>query len=127
MRGYYTIVLSLTLPDVMAYTLTSKSQVTLPKAIRDHLRVAPGDAVDFRIAADGTVRVDPLRSPGRADLRRAASAAAHFDKLRGIGGASGQEGTDALMSLLRGSDEDAADPGFADPGCVAPAIAARRR
>ena len=111
----------------MAYTLTSKSQVTLPKAIRDHLRVAPGDSVDFRIAADGTVRVDPLRSPGRADLRRVASAAVHFDRLRGIGGASGQAGTDALMSLLRGSDEDAADPGFADPGCAAPAITARRR
>lgn len=109
-------------PVAMAYTLTSKSQVTLPKAIRDHLRVAPGDSVDFRIAADGTVRVDPLRVPGRADRRRAAAAAAHFDKLRGVGRSSGTAGTDDLMRLLRRYGEDAADPGFA-----VPVTAARRR
>lgn len=106
----------------MAYTLTSKSQVTLPKAIRDHLRVSPGDAVEFRIVADGTVRVEPLRPPGPAESRRLASARSRFDKLRGSGGANGEAGTDALMRLLRGYDEDAADPGFG-----APAPSARRR
>lgn len=97
----------------MAYTLTSKSQVTLPKAIRDHLRLAPGDAVDFRIVADGTVRVEPLR--GRAASRQLASARSRFDKLRGCGAASGETSTDELMRLLRGYDEDAADPGFGAP------------
>ena len=106
----------------MAYTLTSKSQVTLPKAIRDHLRVSPGDAVDIRIVADGTVRVEPRRPPGRGEQRKLASAKTRFDKLRGSGGHSGEAGTDALMRLLRGYDEDAADPGFATP-----AAAARRR
>jgi antitoxin PrlF len=40
-----------------AATLTSKGQLTLPKTVRDHLRVATGDAVDFIIGADGEVRV----------------------------------------------------------------------
>ena len=102
----------------MAYTLTSKSQVTLPKTIRDHLRVAPGDAVEFRIVADGTVRVEPMPSPGQTDRRLVAAAKARFDKLRGRGGASGEASTDALMRLLRGYEEDAADPGFAAPGPV---------
>lgn len=106
----------------MGYTLTSKSQVTLPKTIRDHLRVAPGDAVEFRIVADGTVRVEPAQSPGPADRRRVAAAKARFEKLRGRGGASGEPSTDALMRLLRGYQEDAADPGF-----VAPAPTRRRR
>ncbi len=38
-------------------TLTSKGQLTLPKKIREHLKVATGDAVDFVIGADGEVRV----------------------------------------------------------------------
>ena len=36
----------------MGCTLTTKSQVTLPKAIREHLKVAPGDAVEFRIVVE---------------------------------------------------------------------------
>lgn len=99
----------------MPYTLTSKSQVTVPKAIRDHLRVAPGDAVDFRIVADGTVRVEPSGSRKRVDVRRLNSAKARFEKLGGSGGHSGEASSDALMRLLRGYDEDAADPGFASP------------
>ena len=40
-------------------TVTSKGQITLPKKVRDHLRVQAGDAVDFVIGADGDVRVRP--------------------------------------------------------------------
>lgn len=40
-----------------AATLTSKGQLTLPKKVRDHLKVAAGDAVDFVIGGDGEVRV----------------------------------------------------------------------
>lgn len=95
----------------MPYTLTPKAQVTLPKAIRDHLRVAPGDAVEFRIVADGSVRVEPA-APVADAPRRLAAARTKFSKLRGRGGRSGTTDTDALMRLLRGYDEDAADPGL---------------
>ena len=111
----------------MGYTLTTKSQVTLPKAIRDHLKVAPGDKVEFRIAADGSVRVDPLRAKRETANTATAKALAKFTKLRGIGGRSGEPDTDRLMALLRGYDEDATDPGFASVPSGAPAPARRRR
>ena len=38
-------------------TLTSKGQITLPKKVREQLRVQTGDAVDFVIGADGEIRV----------------------------------------------------------------------
>jgi antitoxin PrlF len=40
-------------------TLTSKGQVTLPKAIRDLLRLDTGDRVDFVVKEDGTVVLRP--------------------------------------------------------------------
>ena len=40
-------------------TLTSKGQLTLPKAIRDLLRLAAGDRVDFIVKDDGTVVLRP--------------------------------------------------------------------
>jgi len=40
-------------------TLTSKGQLTLPKAIRDLLRLTAGDRVDFVISEDGTVVLRP--------------------------------------------------------------------
>ena len=104
----------------MAYTLTAKSQVTLPKSIRDHLRVAPGDAVNFRIVADGSVRVEPTAPPAKSQARELKAAHRRFDALRGRGGHGGTAGTDELMRLLRGYDEDAADPGFA-PAAAQPA------
>lgn len=40
-------------------TLTSKGQLTLPKAIRDLLRLGTGDRVDFVVKDDGTVVLRP--------------------------------------------------------------------
>ena len=40
-------------------TLTSKGQLTLPKAIRDLLRLGVGDRVDFIVKDDGTVVLRP--------------------------------------------------------------------
>ncbi|MFT7624993.1 MAG: antitoxin PrlF [Myxococcota bacterium] len=42
-----------------ATTITSKGQVTLPKAIRDAMGVRPGDRVRFTRRSDGTVVVEP--------------------------------------------------------------------
>ena len=38
-------------------TLTSKGQLTLPKVIRERLRVRAGDHVDFIVQDDGTIVV----------------------------------------------------------------------
>lgn len=40
-------------------TITSKGQITLPKAVRDALGVDTGDRVAFRIEEDGRVIVEP--------------------------------------------------------------------
>jgi AbrB family looped-hinge helix DNA binding protein len=40
-------------------TLTSKGQVTIPKAVRDELGLRVGDKVAFRVLEDGTVVVEP--------------------------------------------------------------------
>ena len=41
----------------MSYTLTTKSQVTVPKAIRQHLHVLPGESIDYEPLPDGSVRM----------------------------------------------------------------------
>jgi AbrB family looped-hinge helix DNA binding protein len=42
-------------------TITVKGQTTLPKPIRDHLGLKPGDRVKFFIHPDGTVVILPTR------------------------------------------------------------------
>lgn len=37
--------------------LTSKGQITIPAALRDHLALHPGDRLAFDISEDGTVTV----------------------------------------------------------------------
>ena len=44
----------------MEATLTSKGQVTIPKAVRDALHLRSGDRLDFILEVDGTVRVLPI-------------------------------------------------------------------
>jgi len=39
-------------------TITSKGQITLPKAVRDALGVAPGDRVAFHVDDEGHVTVE---------------------------------------------------------------------
>ena len=41
----------------MSYALTVKSQVTVPKAIRQHLHVLPGQSIDYEPLPDGSVRM----------------------------------------------------------------------
>jgi len=48
-------------------TLTSKGQTTVPKEIRDHLNLQPGDRIEFVIEQDGRVVIVPA-SFDAADL-----------------------------------------------------------
>lgn len=43
----------------MESALSIKGQVTIPKAMRDHLHLAPGDRVKFFLNPDGTVVILP--------------------------------------------------------------------
>jgi antitoxin PrlF len=43
----------------MESALSIKGQATIPKAIRDHLRLKPGDRVKFFIHPDGSVVILP--------------------------------------------------------------------
>jgi antitoxin PrlF len=45
----------------MEAAVTSKGQITIPKSIREHLRVKAGDRVKFFIHPDGTVVLLPKR------------------------------------------------------------------
>ena len=72
-------------------TVTVKGQVTIPKAVREHLGLKPGSEVRFRRAADGSIVLEATKKaaqPGR------------FQTLRGHAG----EGmsTDEIMALTRG-------------------------
>lgn len=75
----------------MATKLTSKGQVTIPKPVRDHLGIAPGSEVEFRLAADGNIvieKADGTRPPSR------------FAKLVGVAGPG--LSTDEIMAITRG-------------------------
>jgi AbrB family looped-hinge helix DNA binding protein len=77
----------------MTTTLTSKGQVTIPKKVRDALKIGPGSAVEFAVNAAGEVIV---RKSGVKILPRRD----RFDAVRGKAQIRWQ--TDELMALLRG-------------------------
>ena len=47
----------------MQATITSKGQVTVPKAIREQLHLRPGDKLDFLLDEGGGLRVEPVTEP----------------------------------------------------------------
>jgi len=74
-------------------TVTSKGQVTIPKRIRDLLRVKSGDRIDFDVDASGRVLVRPggtdvralkgiLHRPGRRPVKLEVMEAAIAKSLR---------------------------------------------
>ena len=56
----------------MVSTLTSKGQTTIPVEVRRHLRLKPGDKVEFVIDEQGNVHLRPVRYPTVASLSGAA-------------------------------------------------------
>jgi AbrB family looped-hinge helix DNA binding protein len=63
-------------PGVMESAITVKGQATIPKAIREHLGLKPGDRVKFFVHPDGSVVLLPkvptaaLRGIVRSGRRR---------------------------------------------------------
>jgi AbrB family looped-hinge helix DNA binding protein len=83
----------------MATTVTVKGQVTLPKKVRDAAGIRPGDRVEVRATASGTVIIE---KPGAVDDYKARLyALAKRRLIRGIT-------TDEIMKELRG--DPAEDP-----------------
>jgi AbrB family looped-hinge helix DNA binding protein len=46
--------------DMAASTLTTKGQLVIPKAIRDRLKLEPGDRLDFIVQEDGDLVLRPV-------------------------------------------------------------------
>ena len=77
----------------MSYALTVKSQVTVPKAIRQHLHVLPGQAIDYEPLPDGSVRMTAALKPAEDNP---------FLKFVGIG--IRRRPTEEIMRETRGED-----------------------
>jgi antitoxin PrlF len=45
----------------MLATVTFKGQVTVPKLIRERLKIEPGTQLDFKVNDDGSMSVRPLK------------------------------------------------------------------
>ncbi len=72
-------------------TVTVKGQVTIPKAVRDHLGIVPGTEVRFRRAEDGSVVIEPVGTP---------KPQSRFAKFLGHAGPG--PSTDEIMEMTRG-------------------------
>ncbi|NLD70961.1 MAG: AbrB/MazE/SpoVT family DNA-binding domain-containing protein [Limnobacter sp.] len=83
----------------MATTMTVKGQVTIPKKVRDALRLSPGDGVEFAVNAQGEIVV---RKAGRRAVGTSVAANDRFAAARGK--AEVKWRTDELMALLRDPD-----------------------
>ena len=80
----------------MATLVSSKGQVTIPKAVRDLLGIKPGNAVAFEMDRDGRVIVSKVGTHGRRRHPR------WVEKIRGSAGPGMT--TDEIMALTRGDD-----------------------
>ena len=83
--------------------VTTKGQVTIPKAIRERLRIVPGSEVDFVSAKDGVRLVAVNRSPSKEKKAR------RFRRMLGkLAGTLDLDGmtTDEYIEWIRGPRED---------------------
>ena len=77
----------------MQTTITTKGQVTIPKAVREFLGLRAGSKVSFKRTKDGRVEIIP---------ENAKPAASRFAALRGH--ARTELTTDEIMALTRGNE-----------------------
>jgi AbrB family looped-hinge helix DNA binding protein len=74
---------------ILTSTLSSKGQITVPKAVRDQLGLRPGARVDFELTAQGVLmrkgRPGGVRAVDRVlgILKRRASTDVLIDEMRG--------------------------------------------
>jgi antitoxin PrlF len=73
-------------------TVTTKGQITIPKAVRDALGVKPGSKVEFKRLDDGNI----------AMVKQGPKPKSRFERLRGSAGPGPT--TEELMALLRGDE-----------------------
>ncbi len=89
----------------MAYQVTVKGQVTIPKRVRDYLGIHPGSGVEFEVGPKGDVLLRKAGRPSQRARPRSPLAALRGTRKTGMT-------TDEIMNLLRGYEQDACDPGF---------------
>jgi antitoxin PrlF len=81
----------------MTPALTVKSQVTIPKVIRDYLGIGPGTKLLFEPMADGRVAI--------ANANKTARRKAESDPVDAlVGSATRKISTEEVMRLTRGDD-----------------------
>jgi antitoxin PrlF len=74
----------------MTSTISSKGQITVPKAVRDKLGLRPGTRVEFELTAEGAL----LRKGHRGGVRA-------VDRVLGI--LKREASTDSLIATMRGA------------------------
>ena len=79
----------------MTPALTVKSQVTIPKPIRDYLGVGPGERIQFETLPHGRVVISAVKKASKKPVNP-------FSKYVGI--IKGGSSTDELMRMTRGDD-----------------------
>jgi AbrB family looped-hinge helix DNA binding protein len=87
MRGNHTALLEAHL----SAKVTSKGQITIPKAVREQLGIGPGSVVDFERTEDGRIVLAKAGKKPRPS---------RFARLRGSAGKG--MSTDEIMALTRG-------------------------
>ena len=89
----------------MLTRLTSKGQVTVPKRIRDALKLLPGMPVTFALTANGQVVIEPANAVAGVSTAAGATPAPAPDRFEAARGkADIRWRTDDLMMLLRTDD-----------------------
>lgn len=80
----------------MEATLTSKGQITIPKAVRDSLKLHVGDRLEFLVDPDGSVRIVPATRPV-TELKALLSRPAQTLSLKDIDAVIAERGTNSAQ------------------------------